>query len=45
MWKNTTFSKIWLRKYFFSPFMEVYVHETTIILRIFGFTKFYHFMA
>ena len=44
-WRNTTFSKTWLRKYFFSPVTKVYVRETTMILCIFGFTKFSHFIA
>ena len=35
MWRNTIFSKPWLRKYFFSLVTKVYVRETTIILRIF----------
>ena len=34
MWRNTIFSKPWLRKYFFSLVTKVYVHETTVILRI-----------
>ena len=45
MWGNTTFSKTWLWKYFFSPVTEVYFHETTIILRIFDFTKLSRFIA
>ena len=45
MWRNTTFSKTWLQKYFFSPVTKVYIRETTIILRIFEFIKFSHFIA
>ena len=45
MWRNTTCSKTWLRKYFFSPVTKAYVREATIVLRIFEFTKFLHFIA
>ena len=45
MRSDTTFSVTWLRKYFLSPVTKVYGCETTIILRIFEFTKFSHFIA
>ena len=45
MWRNTTFSKTWLRKYFRNPVTKVYARETTIILRILEFTNFSHLIA
>ena len=45
MWRDTPFPKTWSRKYFLRPVTKVYVRETTIILCIFEFTKFSHFIA
>ena len=45
MWRNTTLSKTWLRKYFFRPVTKFYVLKTTIILRIYEFAKYSHVIA
>ena len=45
MWRNKTFSKTWLMKYFRNPVTKVYARETTIILHILEFTNFSHLIA